>query len=284
MAYYPYAPSVSDLYWLVGPGGAPTAFFNGDVNDVNWVGALTAVDGLYSPEVRESSEELVQADGGIHGQFWLGRRPIVLTATVYGHSTIAQRTAKLDLINRASAALRADAELHWYPNGDTSMEMMTWVRRQTDPKLSGGWVKEVQIPLVSQYARLFSATLHTVETAAGTTPRTLLNMENRGSYPSPPIIRVTGPVTNPVVTNTSTGLKVQFKAGAAVVAGAWVEVDVLNHTAVDNLGNDWTGNIDFGASTWPVLRGNGATDTFELTGTGSSAATKLRLSYRYAWT
>jgi hypothetical protein len=276
MAYYPYGPTFNDIYWLVSPSGGVTARFNGLTSDANWSGVITEAAGLDSPEVRESSEDLVQSDGGVHGNFWFGRRPIVLTGKTYGYTTVAARNAMLDRITRASTALRGDAELHWLPS-DGGPEMMTWVRRQQPVKYSGGWAKDFQIPLVSQYARLYGATLNQPTQAFNTN----LVIENRGSYPSVPIVRITGPITNPVVTNSTNGLVIKFLAGVALTAGQYVDVDVGSHRATRDNGTDWTGNLDFLLTTWPTVdTGN---NTFILTGTGNTGATQLRVSYRHTW-
>jgi hypothetical protein len=113
MAYYPYSPNFSDIYTLTNSDGI-TAVFN-DVSHPSFVGYLTEVTGLDSAEVRESADDLVEADGGQHGYFWLGRRPIVLNGKVVGHATVQQRAAKLDLARRASLALRTDSTLSWKP-------------------------------------------------------------------------------------------------------------------------------------------------------------------------
>lgn len=69
------------IYELVGPDGTRAVFNNRD--DVDFVGWLTAPpSGLDSPEVRESADLLVEADGGIHGAFYFGRRPFTLEGII----------------------------------------------------------------------------------------------------------------------------------------------------------------------------------------------------------
>lgn len=68
-------------YVLTGPDGT-RAVFN-DRTDTAFVGFLTAPpSGLDAAEVRESSDLLVEADGGIHGAFYLGRRPFALEGII----------------------------------------------------------------------------------------------------------------------------------------------------------------------------------------------------------
>lgn len=422
MAYYPYATQFTARYQLISPAGI-AAVFN-DPLDLNYVGMLTEVSGLDSAEVRESADDLVEADGGVHGNFYFGRRPIILNGKVFGHATIQARDVRLDLARRASLALRGDSVLSWKPatryenfvinpkfgtasgtatgwtlvtptggtmgttgtaampdNGakfgyhvrftnaaDTTLrapgiisdyiainpgstynsaadayivdnasgttngptitiqwftnntgtaastptvaatvddptlstrvrpsvsgvaptdarycrilltqptnvssdvvdtywtnvvltnsastafidpatagyywqgnadgsasadfvEMYTTVRRQQPFRESGQWVKDFQIPLVSEYAVFFSTTQKTTSSSA----------ENRGSYPAYPIFAITGAASSPTVTVTtpSGGTQVFVTTGLSLGAGETVEFDMLNHTGVFTAG------------------------------------------------
>lgn len=113
MAYVPYAVTFGDRYELVGPDGT-RAIFN-DPTDPSYVGMLTEVTGLDSPEVRESAQDIVEGDGGVHGSFYFSRRPITMTTRVFGHASLAERAARIDLARRATIAMRADASLEWKP-------------------------------------------------------------------------------------------------------------------------------------------------------------------------
>lgn len=112
MAYYPFAPENSAIYRL--NNGAVTAVFN-DPLDPDFVGYLTEVTGLDSAEVRESAEDMVQADGGIHGNFYYGRRPIILNGKIVNFGGTDVRRVRMDKIMRASDAMRGDATLSWKP-------------------------------------------------------------------------------------------------------------------------------------------------------------------------
>lgn len=112
MTYYPFAPENDASYRLA--LGNNVATFN-DALDPDFVGIIEEITGLDGAEVRESAEDLAQSDGGMHGDFYLGRRPIVISGRSYGHATVAQRNARLDKLKRASNALRTDATLSWRP-------------------------------------------------------------------------------------------------------------------------------------------------------------------------
>lgn len=277
MAYQPYAPQLGCKYVLLGTDGTTRAVFN-DPTDTDYVGMLTEITGLDSAEVRESSDDLVMADGGQHGQFWYGRRPITMTIQVANVTGNVDRDTKLDKLRRASNAMRADALLSWQNNPTGSNpSMQTWVRRQQPLRISGGWIKSVQLALVSQYAPLFSSTSNTSAATASGTP---LVIENKGDYPSYPVIRISAAgstATNPQVAVTGGGT---LKTTGLSISGSganYVDFDMLNHTAVRNDGVSMNRYIDFANITaWPALaKGN---NTFTLTGGGT-----MTVFWRDAW-
>ncbi len=272
MAYYPLATEINAIYRLTGPDGA-VAVFN-DPNDPSYVGMLTEVTGLDSPEIRESAIELVQADGGAHGDFWFGRRPITLTGRVFGHSTLAARELRIDRARRASLALRGNATLSWKPSDwatRTYVEMFTTVRRQQPFRESGGWNKDFQIALVSEHAYIFSTELKTVAAGVAT--------ENRGNMPAYPIVAFTGASTNPTI---SDGTRTFRTTGLTLAGGEAVEFDLYNHTGVFTAGarNGQSANryIDFTTTQWPYLTGLGTSQTFTLGGGGTAS-----IIYRDTW-
>jgi hypothetical protein len=114
MAYVPFATEVGGYYSLVSPAGVQAVF--NEPTDPNYVGMLTEVTGLDSAEVRESANDLPEADGGVHGNFYMSRRPIVLNGSIFGHATVVERNQRMDRARRASMALRADSVLSWKPS------------------------------------------------------------------------------------------------------------------------------------------------------------------------
>jgi hypothetical protein len=265
MAYQPIASEYAAVYTLTGPDGA-VAVFN-DPSSGNYVGALSEITGLDSAEVRESAQELVESDGGAHGAFYFGRRPVVLTARVFGHATLAARHARIDKARRASLALRDDAILKWTPTG--AQEVFVPVRRQQPFRESGAWVKELQIPLVAETAVIQSTANPSV--AGG------VAAENQGNYPAYPIFEITGTSTDPSVAG---GGLTFVTDNLNLASGEKVEFDMLNHRGVftagardGDLANEF---IDFATTEWPYLP-TGST-TFTLSGGGT-----LAVHYRHTW-
>lgn len=278
MTYYPYAAEIGGVYTLTNPNGA-VAVFN-DPTSPNYVGMLTEVTGLDSPEIRESADDLVQADGGSHGAFYFGRRPITMTGTVYGHNSIAERNERMDRARRASMAMRDDSTLSWKPSignqGGFWIEMFVPVRRQQPFRESGGWNKQFQLALVSEYAYMFSVTQNSVTANPAT-------VENQGSWPASPLLQVSGATSTNfrvTATNGSYASLVRTIGGFQVQSGETVEFDTLNHTAYFIAGarNGQSANqyIDFPNTIWPTLPTG--TNTVTLSGTGS-----LTVLWRDTW-
>lgn len=479
MAYYPFAIEKGAVYTLVGPDGS-TAVFN-DPNDPNYVGMITDIAGLGSADVRESAQDLTEADGGSHGSFYFARQPVVITASIFGHGSVAERTARIDRARRASLALRGDAVLSWRPStrvenlasnpgaevdasgaqviattgfgtgfavtrsttspiagtgslefsytpnatnasgmsmyaeywqnvntenrirvgpgdyvaarlkmkvrggsgmtnlgatmafrgptgtflgnatysstiptpvvgttydfvlngvaapagtvwcqplcpitgglnttplivqmdsnlitkvsgpgvappayfdgntagfmwqGDANVsqsadyvEMYTTLRRQQRFQESGDWVKEIQIPMVSEYATVFSIDRKTLTATSGTAAA----VENRGNYTSYPVLEWTGAGTNPRATTTVGG---DFRTTTlTLAAGEKVEFDMLNHTGVftagARAGQSANRFIDFLNTNWVGLPGAATTNVTNVAGSGT-----MRVLWRDVW-
>lgn len=113
MTYYPFFAEINSEYRLLHPDGSVAVFNN--PFDSNYVGVTTEVSGLDSAEVRESADILTEADGGVHGNFYYGRRPIVISGKSYNYINRVDRTLRMDRITRASNLMRQDGQLVWKP-------------------------------------------------------------------------------------------------------------------------------------------------------------------------
>ncbi|MCK5017158.1 MAG: phage tail family protein [Candidatus Peribacteraceae bacterium] len=101
-------------------------------------------------------------------------------------------------------------------------------------------------------------------------------VSNDGNAPVYPIIRIHGNVTDPVITNTTINKTVSF-SGLAIGAGEYVDVDMLNETAVDQLGDSVFDTID-SDDFWTLAEGS---NTITISGTlGGSGDRKITVIYR----
>src|SRR5512146_1049320 len=121
MPTIPDGPEYGVKYTLEGPDGTKAVF--NDSTDPNFVGSLSPESsGLDSADVREAAADAVEADGGVHGNFYYGRRPVVLQGTIIA-SSATQRNERASRLKQASNAMRADATLKWTPTGGEEMEL-----------------------------------------------------------------------------------------------------------------------------------------------------------------
>jgi len=153
-AILPSGPQLSTKYTLTGPDGT-IATFN-DPFDPNFVGSITEATGLDSPEVRENAENITGMDGGVHGSFFHGRRPITLSGTIYNVTSNEDRNIKITKLLQASNAMREDATLEWTPAGGE--RQFVKVRRQQACRITGGWSKSFQLLMVAADPRLYGTT------------------------------------------------------------------------------------------------------------------------------
>ena len=266
---------------LVGPDGTRAVFNN--PSDPDYVGMLTNITGMDSPEVRESAEDLVEEDGGQHGDFFYGRRPIVVEGMVdnrplgplAGMSETVVRNNRMTRLQRATNALRSDATMRWLPDGGN--EQMVLVRRQQPLRISGGWNKSFQLALVSADYRIVSAALH--ETQFAPSASVLQSLRNVGTTSTLPVLTVFGPATNPTFYNFSAGGALVLNY--ALAAGHFITLDFAEKTAtLDGVTNIYSA-VDFvNSQWWPMVPGD---NSIRWNATGTTGSSSLRVNWRDAW-
>lgn len=290
---YVNGPQFGVKHTLIGPDGT-VAVFNDDT-DPNYVGVLTNASGFDSPEVRESAADLVEMDGGIHGAFYYSRRAVVLEGLIRA-SSAEDRNLKATILQRASNAVRADAQLKWTPDG--GIEQFLYVRRQSRLAIEGGFNKSFQLPLVASDPRIYSTSLLSVQIDAagsgsvgrsyprvypidygGSTAAGQGNVINEGSHQTPPLLRLDGPLTNPAIRNVSTDQTITLTYSLA--SGEYLEIDTANHTVILNGTTDRYSAIDFANTDWFYIEPG--TNDIRLLAAAYSAPAKLTVSWRYAW-
>lgn len=282
-------------FTITGPDGA-AAVFN-DPTDVNYVGVLTEITGFDMPEVRESADNLVQMDGGIHGDFFFGRRPFTMSGRVLPIASATDRNAKVTALQRAVTALRADAIVKFTPSG--GQEQFLAARVQQPLRISGNWIKEFQIAMVAADPRRYSMVLESSTVAASATagvggfafdmafdidfgvasPTGQLLVENNGNMDTWPVLTITGPGTNPSIFNASTNQTITF--GYTLAAGETLVVDTLNRTVKLNGVTDRYSALDFlNTEWWPLIPG---INDIRLIFASYSAGATLNVAWRHAW-
>jgi hypothetical protein len=279
----PLGVELGATYTLIGPDGT-RAVLNDD-SDPDFVGWITDLTGLDSADVRESADDRAQMDGGAHGRFFYGRRPVTLTGII-GESTVADRNLKITRLMRATDAMSADGQMSWSPTGGTSVAIA--YRRQQPARISGRVPKEFQIQLVSADPRIYATTPSAASQAITVTSGTAatLSCTNYGSAPTPPTITLTGPITNPRIQNVPSG-PTTINAGtlrldATITAGQTVAIDTAAGTIIRTSDNtNLYGSLNFVGSNWWSLEAGLNTVTVHSGTYGTGAA--VSVSWSDAW-
>lgn len=288
----PFGIEVGIRYDITGSDGTRVSF--NDPADRDFTGYLEAVTGLDGPDVRESSELYVQGDGGIHSDFYYGRRPITLSGTFDTSAFGTLRNQKITRLLRATNAMREDATLSWTATGGLPVEVR--VRRQNSPRVTGGRVKQFQISLVAADPRIYGQSINIGQVAAGATstagftspllsplqsgaaPAGQVIVENVGNAGAPPIISIYGQLTNPTVTNVTTGQALSFTY--ALAAAEHLDVDSSARTITVGTANRYSA-LNFASSTWWEIA-PGLND-IRLTATSFSSGASLVILWNHAW-
>lgn len=282
-------------YVLTGPDGTIAAF--NDQADPNYVGMLTEITGLDSPDLRESADDLVQMDGGIHGDFFHGRRPVTMTGLILNPPSAAERNVRMTKLAQAANALRGDATLAWTPSGSVSQYLS--LRKQQPTRFTGGWQKQFQLALVAADPRIYSSTLNTQTVTASTGgaaggigfdlgfdwnfgPATVTGqmfVENQGNAETFPVYTITGPGTNPVVYNARTGKNIVLFT--TLNAGETLVIDSLNRTVLFNGITSKYSAVDVLSTQWGgLVRG---VNDIRIGFFSYTAPASLRVAWRHAW-
>lgn len=257
-------------YTFVGPDGT-TAVLN-DPASGNYVGILRDISGLDNPEIRESADVLVEGDGGVHGTFYMGRRPVTMEGVIMG-DTPTLRNQRMEKLERATRALRADATMTWTETGRAETRLL--LRRSSPMRFGGALPKSFQVGLVSANPLIESSVENALSDLVAPLSIALVNAGNAYTYAR---ISVYGVTTSPVtLTNTTNGeiVKLNSAIGAAP-ARRVVNTDPLVRTVVDEAGVNKYAELDFLGTSWISLAPGPNTIT-------SDKGTRLDISWRDAW-
>jgi hypothetical protein len=154
VAYTALGIEVGILYRLTGPDGMAVSF--NDPTQPDFIGYIEEITGLDGPDTREASELLVEGDGGVHDEFWHGRRPVTISGLLDPNAFGAERNLEVTRLLQATNAMRGDAVLTWTPTGGVPVRLP--LRRQQPPRITGSRVKAFQLSMIAADARILAAT------------------------------------------------------------------------------------------------------------------------------
>lgn len=289
-------PQDDTKYTLLNDDGSEAVF--NDPTDSNYVG-FARWTGLDSPEIRESAYDLVQADGGVHGDFWHGRRPIVGSIEIAA-SSVQDRNTKMTRLQQAANCPRADATLTWTPDG--GVEQFVRVRRNQPLRRADepGWLSKWSLPLVAADPRIYSTGLNSSNVAPSgsvTTGRVYsktyakaylgslpavatMAITNQGTMETPPTIRIDGPCSNPIITNVTANKAIVLTC--TLTTGQYLTIDTQNRTIVLNGTTNRFSWLDLADTDWWfLLPGSNQLSFYAATYTAPPCL--FTVSWRHAW-
>lgn len=275
-----------------------------DPDDPDYIGRLdpeAGITGLDGAEIRESADELVEADGGVHGDFFAGRRPVTLSGWIFP-DPLVEANRRQDRLLYVTDALRDDVTLRWTEEG--AVEKLLRLRAQQRTRITGRRPKRFLCALVSADSRIYSATeQQAVVPALGAAALGGLRwpltwpldfsggqpdlgagvIVNEGTKSTPPWMRLDGPITNPVIANESTGEELRLTY--TLPAGQWIELDASDHSILLNGQTDIYSALNFAASQWwdllPALEVGG--NDIKLRAAEYANPAALTVRWRHAW-
>lgn len=197
--------------------------------------------------VRSAVEAVSRRDGSVvPNAFRSGATPIMKGEAKA--SSVEARTAMLEELKaHLVSILRADGILRWTPTGKPTRRLV--VRCLEDPEDGGGFLKTFQAALVSRTAHSLSD-IENVETlraldapedgAAWSFPYEFpmtfgggiasgsAFVTNDGDTDAFPVVRLTGPLTNPTIRNATTARDLALTI--SIPAGSFLLIDMANET------------------------------------------------------
>jgi hypothetical protein len=234
-----------------------------DTASANFVGYVTEISGLDSPEVRESADDIPEGDGGIHGSFFYGRRPFTFEI-IFAPDPSASLNTRIDKFFRATNAMRADGTVVWTETGSVARRLL--FRRQQPLRVSDRRPKRCLFAAVSANPRIESNTQNQASPGSIT---------NAGNVSAPPTFVLTSP-TNTITLTNSTYSETLTLTGLSGAGTVTVDFGARTVTATSGASNRYSA-VSFPSSVWWELRPGAQTVAVS----GATATSGVR--WRDAW-
>lgn len=276
------------VYVITGPDGTRAVFNDpGDRDHVGYLIGDDAVTGLERAGVRESSDTLPEADGGVHGAFRYDRLAFTLKGQVEPDAVGAAALKQAKLL-RATDAMVADGRLDWRPS--TAPPVSVFFRQQLPTRITGRRPKTFIVAGVCEDPLIYSQGVHSVAgdasvIGAAGAGHVDIDAPNAGIRPSWPLLTLEGPITDPSIINLTAGYGLVLTAagGLDLAAGEVAVIDTNPRRRSIRLadGTNRYGRRNFTLSRWPPLL-SGA-NTIRVTGSSAGAGARLTVQWRDAW-
>lgn len=234
---------------------------------------VVGIDGLDGPEVRA----VVQDRDGSHGGFvfsnYMKGRALALDLVIYDRPDNLELTLDALKANFAPTVLMKPFYYKW-PGVDQRVVYgkAQGLRYKTDPTRTLG-IQTASVQILGEDARAFSSEVTSTAKSWGTHSVALTNHGNIDVYP---IIQITGSVTNPVFTNTTTGQVIELSGEVANPGDCIINTTDATITQGDE---DVTGLFWVDGSQWIYLAPGVNNITWSASSGGSSVTFIFQSAY-----
>lgn len=285
------------------PPGLETMFeYNGMIfNKLDQIDKIriTKIDGLSDSDVRDNRENNPSADGETALDAFYGGRTIVFTGRIEAYRLeklrdmqMAFRQAFSDVGHEYPLIFHAygfipDGKGGWKRGPSIARTGQIYCRKNqpitmTEEQVDLRFYREFMLTLRASDPRFTGYLPSFVQwqaDAATATNETVTKAVNNGNYPAAPQITLTGPMTNPVLTNLRSGETISF-TGTLPVNRKWF-IDVGARTLIDTDGNSMFYRMNVSSQFFPIYRGM---NEITLSATAMTVGTSMvTMQYRDSW-
>jgi hypothetical protein len=243
---------------------------------------VTAIEGLLSlPDVRSHDLDRQDRHGAIGGRDLLSGRKVIFDLSVIANS---QGTIESNLrqLSRAFRPSSVDIPLVWQrPAGGPKRRLNCRPRRR---EFTAGYdvahmLAEGAVELFAADPRIYSNDVSTQDFIIPNSGNSVTaNLHSYGDFPTPPTLTITGPVTNPRISNVADNNR-QIRLDVVMTAGQTLVVDVGARTVTLDGADRY--DLVRGDNQWWEIQDGDNSITYNRTDTG--AGSTLTMTWRDAW-
>lgn len=276
-------------------GGVESYFVYGDLvmNDRKKIDTyiVKEIDGLADADVRDQREVVPQQHGEHAFTSYYGGRTIVLSGTIRAFNIHKlrdmQEALKSSFVSLIEKPLRIVSPFQTAPHPELAGELIqpsvqimckkSQPIAMRDVQANRHFTRDFQLTLRASNP-FFTSEYQKSYTATTMTPPHGFTLTNFGNYKASPTIILTGPMTNPSLTNAANG-DVLSITGTIPAANTWT-FDIKNKSLKDQTGANKFSTLDV-SSDWLTLEP--ADNVLTLTYTGGTSASSIQVTFNHTW-
>ncbi len=210
---------------------------------------ITDIDGLHDADIRDSRESNPQDDGEVAFDSYYGGRTITMSGYIRSRTLNKLRDMQQGL-RTAFADLKQEKALVFHAAEDQKSLFIYGKKHQSlamgESQQNFRFERSFQIAVRCSNPRFLSLLPESATLVAGNT----VVIQQYGSYNSQPVITLQNVMSQPVISNTTTGRALMLSG--SIANGNFVQIDIAKRRVVDQSGANRF-DLIHQDSDWPVL-------------------------------